>query len=74
MIRGLNYFYPKDIVPKSNPPQIVIQNAMVGDESVNLNTNKIEVPWYDNKVVFDFVALELSKSIKKSILIFYGWV
>ena len=56
-IRGLNYFYPKDIVPKSNPPQVVIQNAVVGDESVNLNTDRIVIPWYDNKVVFDFAAL-----------------
>ena len=56
-IRGLNYFYPRDILPKSNPPQIVIQNAVVGDESVNLNTDRIEIPWYDNKVVFDFAAL-----------------
>ena len=56
-IRGLNYFYPKDIVPKSSPPQVVIQNAVVGDESVNLNTDRIVIPWYDNKVVFDFAAL-----------------
>ena len=56
-IRGLNYFYPKDIMPKSNPPQIVIQKAVVGDKLANLNSDKIEVPWYDNKVVFDFAAL-----------------
>ena len=56
-IRGLNYFYPKDIMPKSNPPQIVIQNATIEERSTNLNEGKIEIPWYDNKVVFDFVAL-----------------
>ena len=56
-IRGLNYFYPKDITPKSNPPQIVIQKAIVGDSPVNLNTEKLDIPWYDNKVVFDFAAL-----------------
>ena len=56
-IRGLNYFYPRDIIPKSNPPQIVIQKAVVGDKLANLNSDKIEIPWYDNKVVFDFAAL-----------------
>ena len=56
-VKGLNYFYPKNIVPKSNPPQVVIQNAVVGEKSVNLNTDLIEVPWFDNKIVFDFVAL-----------------
>ena len=56
-IRGLNYFYPKDIVPKSNPPKIVIQKAVVGNKSVVLTQNYIDVPWYDNKVVFDFASL-----------------
>ena len=56
-IRGLNIFYPNDIIPKSNPPQIVIQSAIVGDEPVDLNFNKVNVPWYDNKIVFDFAAL-----------------
>tara|TARA_Y100000739_G_scaffold131306_1_gene113147 strand:+ start:799 stop:3900 length:3102 start_codon:yes stop_codon:yes gene_type:complete len=56
-IRGLNYFYPKDIIPKSSPPAIIIQKAVVGEASANLNEGKIEIPWYDNKVVFDFVAL-----------------
>tara|TARA_B100000131_G_scaffold119608_1_gene116548 strand:+ start:150 stop:3248 length:3099 start_codon:yes stop_codon:yes gene_type:complete len=56
-IRGLNIFYPNDIIPKSNPPQIVIQSAIVGDEPVDLNFNKVDVPWYDNKIVFDFAAL-----------------
>ena len=56
-IRGLNYFYPKDIVPKSSPPQIAIQKAAIGENSTNLNEGKIEVPWHDNKIVFDFVAL-----------------
>ena len=56
-IRGINHFYPKDIIPKSNPPQVIIQNAVVGDKVVNMNDVPIEVPWYDNKVVFDFAAL-----------------
>ena len=36
---------------------MVIQNAVVGEKSVNLNTDLIEVPWFNNKIVFDFVAL-----------------
>ena len=50
-IRGLNIFYPNDIIPKSNPPQIVIQSAIVGDEPIDLNSKKVNVPWYDNKIV-----------------------
>jgi len=63
-VRGLNYFYPEDIVPKSKPPQVAIQNAMVGEKSVNLNNDVIEVPWFDNKIVFDFVALNYRNPTK----------
>ena len=63
-VRGLNYFYPKDIVPKSNPPEVVIQNALVGEKPINLNSSLIKVPWYDNKIVFDFVALNFRNPIK----------
>ena len=63
-IRGLNIFYPNDIVPKSNPPQIVIQKAIVGENSVNLNNKIIKIPWNENKVVFDFVALSYRNPIK----------
>ena len=63
-VRGLNYFYPKDIVPKSNPPEVVIQNALVGEKPIDLNSSVIKVPWYDNKIVFDFVALNFRNPIK----------
>jgi len=63
-IRGLNIFYPNNIVPKSNPPQVVIQKAVVGENSVNLNNKIIKIPWNENKVVFDFVALSYRNPIK----------
>jgi serine phosphatase RsbU (regulator of sigma subunit)/streptogramin lyase len=63
-IRGLNYFYPKDIIPKSNPPQVIIQKAVVGEESMDLNEGFVDIPWYDNKVVFDFVALSYRNPTK----------
>ena len=56
-IRGLNYFYPSSIMPKSNPPQIVIQKAVVGNQNISLEDGNIKIPWYDNKVIFDFAAL-----------------
>ena len=56
-IRGFNYFYPKDIKPESNPPAIEMQKVTVGEKSINHKNGKVEIPWYDNKIVFDFVAL-----------------
>jgi serine phosphatase RsbU (regulator of sigma subunit) len=63
-VRGLNFFYPKDIIPKSKPPQIIIQKAVVGEKPIGLQANEIKVPWYDNKIVFDFVALNFRNPIK----------
>mgnify|MGYP003324510366 CR=1 FL=1 len=34
-----------------------IQKAVIGENPTNLNEGKVEVPWNNNKVVFDFVAL-----------------
>ncbi len=69
-VNGYNYFNPKDIVSNPTAPQIVITDLRIRNKSLQLNqeksslkssvylTKKIQLPYEDNMITFEFASLD----------------
>lgn len=75
-IKGLNYFYPDDIIDNPFIPKIVLTNLKLGDHYASnknvdaiLNktiseTDKIELSYTEDVIIFEFASLDYSAPAK----------
>lgn len=59
-VKGLNYFYPKNIQDNKFIPQIVINSIKVFDKELQGERKEIELEYYENFLTFEFAALDFA--------------